>query len=370
MQTLQIQENPFTPTFGEVPARMAGRAELLGNLRKAFAQKTRSPYLATLITGARGTGKTALLTLAAREAESLGWVSVNTVALPGLLDDVLIGARRAARHIVDSDYGAKLKGVGLGGAVNLEWDYESEPSNWRSKMTDLLEALEAHGTGLLISVDEVQPSLDELVRLVATYQLFVQEGRKVALLMAGLPHNVVQLLQDKSVSFLRRAQTVHLGRLSDAEVEIAMRQTVDQAGRSLDDEAAQAMAKAAGGFPFMMQLVGYQSWEVQPDEPIISLSDAQVGMRLAQGELISRVVEPTYRGLSEGDRRFLAAMAEGEGPQTVSSVAARMGKSVSYASQYKRRLLDQGVLGEDEGGRIDFDMPLMREHVISSSQRQ
>ena len=43
---------------------------------------------------------------------------------------------------------------------------------------------------VLFSVDEVDPTLDEMVQLAAFYQHFVREGRKVAPLMAGLPHNI------------------------------------------------------------------------------------------------------------------------------------------------------------------------------------
>lgn len=43
---------------------------------------------------------------------------------------------------------------------------------------------------MLFTVDEVDPTLDEMVQLAAFYQHFVREGRKVALLMAGLPHNI------------------------------------------------------------------------------------------------------------------------------------------------------------------------------------
>ncbi len=40
------------------------------------------------------------------------------------------------------------------------------------------------GSGLLITVDEVRPMVEEVVLLVSTYQLLVREGHKVALVMA------------------------------------------------------------------------------------------------------------------------------------------------------------------------------------------
>lgn len=37
MSTYAMQENPFTPTFGEVPAHMAGRATLINDLERMFS---------------------------------------------------------------------------------------------------------------------------------------------------------------------------------------------------------------------------------------------------------------------------------------------------------------------------------------------
>ena len=65
---------------------------------------------------------------------------------------------------------------------------------------------------MLFPVDEVDPTLDEMVQLAAFYQHFVREGRKVALLMAGLPHNISSLLNNKTVSFLRRSNRRALDR--------------------------------------------------------------------------------------------------------------------------------------------------------------
>lgn len=65
----EAHENPFTPAFGEVPLYMAGRDGVLRSMARAFERQGRAPELTTLILGARGTGKTALL---ARIAEDAG----------------------------------------------------------------------------------------------------------------------------------------------------------------------------------------------------------------------------------------------------------------------------------------------------------
>ena len=70
MNASAIGENPFTPTFGEVPAHMAGRSVVLNDLKRALSSSKRHPNLTTIITGARGTGKTALLSLKRRSSEA------------------------------------------------------------------------------------------------------------------------------------------------------------------------------------------------------------------------------------------------------------------------------------------------------------
>lgn len=62
-----------------------------------------------------------------------------------------------------------------------------EQPNWRMRMSAILEGLNASDVGLLITVDEVRADLDELIQLVSVHQHFIREGRKVALLLAGLP---------------------------------------------------------------------------------------------------------------------------------------------------------------------------------------
>lgn len=357
------KENPFTPTFGEIPAHMAGRTSLLSDLHRAFSASRRSPYLTTAVTGARGTGKTALLASAANDAESIGWIAVRAVALPGMLDDILITAQRMTGHLTGNAQTPRLTGIEIGQAIGAQWERPTEATNWRNDMTILLEQLEETQTGLLIVVDEVQPNLQEMIQLAAVYQLFVTEGRKVALFMAGLPHNILQLEKDKTVSFLRRAQQCQLGRIPDFEVADAMRKTIEESGRDITDEALDVAVNATGGFAFMMQLVGFRMWDRRPGRDTIEIGDAQEGAALAQAEFEDRIVRVTYESLSKGDKAFLNAMLQDKEASRVSDIAHRMGKSTSYATQYKNRLLGQGVIAQCPDGRVCFDLPLLREYA-------
>lgn len=69
---MPVLENPFTPTFGEVPARLAGRSATVERMKRAFASERRRPELTTIISGAEGTGKTTLLSVLAESASEAG----------------------------------------------------------------------------------------------------------------------------------------------------------------------------------------------------------------------------------------------------------------------------------------------------------
>lgn len=357
--------NPFTPTFGIIPPFMAGRESLIEDISAAFSNGIGDPNLATIISGARGTGKTAMLSFMAEEASSQGWIAANTTAADGMLEDILEQATFTARDFLEALGGRRLKGISVGQLVGIEWENETpRAGNWRAQMNVLLDQLSENDIGLLITVDEVRANLEEMKHLARVYQHFVREGRKVALLMAGLPHSVSGLLSSDDVSFLRRARRHSLGRISDADIRDAMLMTIEQGCRRIAPRALDAAVQAVDGFPYMMQLVGFRVWAENPRSEEIAEIDVERGVRLARKEMVEGIVEYTYRELSKGDRRFLFAMLPDEKGSFLSDVAKRMGVKSNYASQYKRRLLEQGVIGEPQAGFVRFDMPMLREYLF------
>lgn len=363
-----MYENPFTPSFGEIPAHLAGRTQIVSDLIRALSARRRRPELTTILVGARGTGKTTLLSLLAEKAEQLGWVSVGTTALPGMLEDIELQVGHRAEHLLQAPAETRLTGIETPiGGISLE-HAPRERGNWRLRMGRLLEQLGEKDVGLLLTVDEVDPSLDEMIELAAIYQHFVRDGYRVALLMAGLPHNVSALLSNKTVSFLRRAQNVRLGRVADFEVEDALRRTIEDNGRQADAEGLRSAVTAIQGFPFLMQLVGFRAWDAHPAETAISLDDFDRGIELARREMEDRILEATYRELSPEDRRFARAMLADEGDSRIADLVTRLDRSTAQVAQYRRRLIDAGVIGERERGVVGFDLPYFREYLSERAE--
>jgi hypothetical protein len=151
-------------------------------------------------------------------------------------------------------------------------------------------------------------------------------------------------------------------------VRFSLKKTIELAGRSIGADALGFAAKCTKGFPFMIQLVGYQMWRQNPESVSITLDDAQEGASLAQSDLERMIFETTYRGLSEKDLAFLEAMLDDGDYSTISDIAKRMGVAPKYASMYRSRLMEQGLINGVGYGKVAFDLPMFREYIQNKSQ--
>ncbi len=358
-----VPDNLFSPEFGRVPAIMAGRSAVIEEVLDAFRERVGNPNLCTLLVGARGMGKTALLSYLGNEAQKMGWVAAEVTCGPGMLEDILQRARESASHLLEASSKRKITSLEVHPLGAVGWENAEQPLNWRSEMNMLLDDLAASGTGLVITVDEADAASEELTHLIVTYQHFVREGREVSLIIAGLPFNIEAILSGKSTSFLRRAARYDLSLLPAYEVEEAFRLTVEEGGRHIDPEALEDAVGRIGGFPYMLQLLGYRAWRAAGSRNIIERADVENGAKIAQGELDYRVFGATFNELSKGDVRFLEAMLEDEGSTARADVAKRLGKKSGFVSTYKKRLLAAGVIEEPQSGQFVFALPGFRDYL-------
>lgn len=193
-------------------------------------------------------------------------------------------------------------------------------------------------------MDEVDPSLDEMISLATTYQHFVREDRRVVLLMVGLLHRISALLSGESTSFLRRTARKSLGPIPSYEVEEAFRSIVMDGGKRIGEDALQTAVERIDGFPFMLQLVGYRSWNASHDDGVISIDRVRRGAGLAQEELESCVFDATLSELSPADIEFLLAMSRNEGKTLQANLKTRLAKSPSPMSRFTKSAFWKRVL--------------------------
>ncbi|WP_127129541.1 AAA family ATPase [Georgenia sp. SYP-B2076] len=367
---MAVRRNPFKPTAGALPPLLVGRQDVIDEFVESIEDGPGAPGRITIFTGPRGVGKTVMLTEVADQVRQLGWVTISDAATPGLVARMTHALTRRVDELGDKPTrpmtGFTLPGVG-GGLT-----FAPPPEvvvDFRGQLGKLLDLLEPHGTGLMLAVDEVhRKSIDDLRALATTYQLLTSEGRNVALAMAGLPSSVSDLLSDDILTFLRRANREVLDDVPLGEVRDALGKTVTDEGRTITDDALEEATAATGGYPFMIQLVGYHVWR-KADGDVIDLAAVRAGVPAARKRLGSTVHETALADLSAVDRTYLLAMSHDDGPSRTGEVAKRMDVTPFYASTYRARLIDAGIIEAVDHGYVDFAIPYLREYLREHAAR-
>ncbi len=356
--------NPFKPTAGATPPLLVGRQAVLAEFSESLDDGPGAPGLLTLMTGARGVGKTVMLTELGDVARTAGWVVVDDTARPGLMERLQHQVRTWADE-ADPPRGrltsASVTTALVGGSMSRDLPPRDDEA-WRTTVGRLLDALPS-GQGLLLTVDEVHAvAHEDLTALAAEVQHLIREDRPIALAMAGLPTAVDDLLNKDVATFLRRAERVMLGEVSLPEVADALRTTMLENGRTIDDSALASCADATGGYPFMIQLVGYHVWR-RASGDVISEADVADGVAAARVRLGNLVHGPALNDLSDVDRTFLVHMAQDDGPSRISDIAQRMSRGPQYVGVYRDRLLAAGMIRSVRRGVVDLDPPYLREYL-------
>ncbi|HUL46063.1 MAG TPA: ATP-binding protein, partial [Steroidobacteraceae bacterium] len=205
--------NPFAPGAGTPPPELAGRNEVIEEIRVAVERTRRG--LATksaLMVGLRGVGKTVLLDRMREDAErseihTLRIEAPEGRSLPALLAPQLrLALLRLSRNERAKDLATRaLRGLaGFVGALKVKFgdievglDYEPEAGladngDLEADLAALLEvvggAAQNAGTALILFIDELQyVEEDQLAALIAGLHRAAQQRLPIMLVGAGLP---------------------------------------------------------------------------------------------------------------------------------------------------------------------------------------
>jgi len=353
--------NPFSPTFGASPPLLAGRDAVLEDFAKAIETGPGHPNYTTLYLGARGVGKTVVLNAVEDLARSHGWLTVSESASPeGMLARICAAAQRLLADRRGPAPSRRVKGVrGPGGAgVDFELDPpDARPEDLRTVLTELGLRLADDSTGLLITIDELHDAPLDRVREFGSVLQHVtrREGLPVAFAAAGLPLIEDTLLTGDAATFLQRCARCDIDFLDGDAAASALQRPIEEAGGSITADALDSAVGAASGYPFMVQLVGFLSWEAaKVQAPAITAEHVAVGVVAAEARLNRQVLEPIWRDLSDVDRIFLLAMSDDDGESHTSAIGERMGVGPQYVGVYRQRLIAAGMVTPSGHGRLRF----------------
>jgi hypothetical protein len=361
--------NPFHPSFGVSPPLLVGRDRVLEDFREALDDGPGASGRAALYTGARGAGKTVLLNAVEDLAKQSGWLVVSETATAGFVNRIV--GQRLPQLLREFDPEAVRRRVtSLSGPLNLgsaSWDSVEAhvvESGLRNQIELLTDVLAEHQTGLLITLDEVHRNqITELRELATTVQHAFREDRQLAFVGAGLATAISDVVNDDVLTFLRRAERHSLGSVSATDVERALREPIEASGRTITNDALHVMVEGTNGYPFLIQLVGAQTWRRNPATSHITVDDAIAGVASARRRLGSLIHEPALADASDIDKSFLLAMAKDDGPSKMADIQQRLNVDVNYASQYRLRLIAAELIEPTRHGYVDFAVPYLREYL-------
>ena len=233
----------------------------------------------------------------------------------------------------------------------------------------LARAIRDNGHGLIITLDEVQDaSMDEVRVLSNAIQQLIGDDLDVSFVFAGLPSMISDVINGKTLTFLRRAVPFELKAVELDEVADSLAVTIRRTGLDISDSVAEWLARETQGYPFLIQLIGYQTWQgaKRRSSSIIDEDIAARGVKAARVRFEAAVIEPALQRVSPAGMRYLLAMAmamEGDSDIATSGVLERLGKSASQVSVIRSRLLKDSLIEAPGYGKLRFAIPYMADYL-------
>ena len=358
-------QNPFKPTAGKMPPVVVGREKVPDDFLEGLANGEGAPGRLMRITGPRGSGKTVLLSELASIAEDEGWLVVNVSGSGDLLASL---SRRLMRKSLFSEIVFKAQSP----LVSIEARRGSASlDDFESILECATRGMTKRGKGLLVTIDEVQDASRDDIREIATaVQFMIRENQNIALVFAGITTGVLDILNGKSVTFLRRAKPEELDAIPLDEVRDSLRDTIANSGFQIEEEALALATDATQGYAHLIQLVGYHVWRTAwlrgrrgDGVIVVSVDDATRGVAAARDEFKSAVLETAITGLPKTAIDFILAMSETRDVVSTSKIASMLKRTTGYLSPYRRQLISRQVIEQTAPGYVTFSIPLMKEYL-------
>ena len=355
----------FQPTFGNKPEQIVGRDGELATFINALKEPIGSRNRCSLILGQRGMGKTALLLEIAERAKKQGFITARVTAhenMPAsIIEQIQLNGsalfKEPKTHISGFNAGA------LGFSFGLTFSESTmQQFGFRAKLSLLCDKLAEKGKGILILIDEIHTS-PAMREVAASYQELVGDQKNIAMVMAGLPQAVSEVLNDKVLTFLNRANKVYLDPISINSITAYY----DLAFRSLNIECSEDLISKAAlktlGLPYLMQLIGYYLTLYSQNTSKINENTLKKAATAAINDMEDNVFKPTIAPLSDKDRDFIKAMAKCDEPVTTAKLIEVLGWKKEALQPYRKRLIDSGIIESPRRGELIFAIPFLAEYI-------
>jgi hypothetical protein len=187
----------------------------------------------------------------------------------------------------------------------------------------------------------------------------------VAVVGAGLPSLPAQLAE--ATSYAERLYDYRpIGLLDDVAASEALTVPARDRGVEWSDDGLAAATATARGYPYFIQAIGKQVWDVAVRSPI-SLADVELGLIEARREVDDGLYRSRWERATAAQRDLLRALATlgGDGPAPVGDIARSLGKRrTSDLSVARNEVIDKGLAYAPERGLLAFTVPGMHDFIL------
>lgn len=341
-----MKQNPFTLGYGRLPYKMVDRSIYQEEIINDFTNEypTTQSYL---ISGLRGSGKTVFMTATAKRFRNMeNWIVIDLNPERDLLNSLA-----AKLYVIPELYSVltklKLNFSLLGFGVAI--DNEPPVSDIETAIELMLEQAQKLNLNILVTIDEVTSSQNIKI-FASSYQIFIRRGFPLFLLMTGLPEHIIDIQNQKTLTFLYRSPMIKIQPLSLIDME----ESYQEVFKHYSPELIQEMAKLTKGYSYAFQVLGYVMWQENGTEI------RQVLPKVRQ-YLFQNAYEKMWSELSQKDQLFTKAI--GATPTKRQDILLKSGLSDDEYSVYRKRLLDRGIVQAPSRGSLVLTLPLFDQFI-------
>lgn len=340
--------NPFNITFGINPVETVERDDELNEIIGTFNEELNGSH-SIIITGPRGSGKTALLTLCKETlSKDDRWIVIEVNPEEDIQKQVAAGIYdkgSVAKLFLKAEFSFSFHGLGL----SIEGD---EPVNdILTLLSRMLAYLKKKGKKVLVALDEVS-NMPYVRSFIHAFQILYREGYPIYFLMTGLYENVNDIENSRSLTFLYRAAKIDLKPLN---IRLICRSYMDIF--KIDSNSAMKLANFTKGYAFAYQLLGsllYRSEKVEIDESIIDQFDIKIA---------EKSYDKIWDDLPNKEKDCLIALSHSKMGKN-DEIMQELDMKKNELSVYKKRLSNKGLIDTSVRGVSTLVLPRFKEFIL------
>ena len=192
------------------------------------------------------------------------------------------------------------------------------------------------------------------------------EDAPLAVFAAGLPQTPERVMA--AASFTERYDFRTLERLDNDSAERALVEPALALNVHWDVAAARKVLASAAGSPYLIQLLGDETWALASPEAgfVLTQSQAHEAIAEVQGSLSNGMFRGRWAKATPAERVLMVAIAQVVDPEGVAQtrhITEVTGRTTPQLSSARQGLFDKGLMEAAGHGRLKFTMPGFAEFV-------